>query len=143
MTSTEVRTSERPTARAIPRRRLRVVLGIALLFGLVIGTLLGLSLGPRTPALGGAHRGDETLAAEVRAALGSDRGYQTLSVGRIRDGAVSFAGLGEEDGAVPTPQTRYELGSITKTFTGMLLADAVSRQAVSYTHLTLPTTPYV
>jgi CubicO group peptidase (beta-lactamase class C family) len=131
MTSTEVRTSDRPTARAIPRRRLRVLLGIALLFGLVIGTLLGLTLGPGTPALGGAHSGDETLAADVRAALVSDHGYQTLSVGRVRGGAVSFAGLGEEDGAIPTPQTRYELGSITKTFTGMLLADAVTRNEMT------------
>jgi CubicO group peptidase (beta-lactamase class C family) len=131
MTSTEVRESGRPTARAIPRRRLRVLLVIGLVFGLVIGTLLGLGVGPRTPALGDARTGDEALVADVRAALGSDRGYQTLSAGRVSGGAVSFAGLGEEDDAVPTPQTRYELGSITKTFTGMLLADAVTRQEMT------------
>ena len=67
------------------------------------------------------------LAADVRATLKSDHGFQTLSAGRVRTGVVTFAGLGEEDGAIPTPQTRYEMGSITKTFTGMLLADAITR----------------
>src|SRR3712207_6572798 len=114
MTSTDVRRPERSTARAIPPRRLRALLAIALVFGLVLGTLIGLTLGPRTPTLGDASTGDQALAREVRAALASDAGYQTLSVARVRGGALSFAGLGEEDGAVPTPQTRYEMGSITK-----------------------------
>ena len=131
MTSADVRESERPTAAAIPLRRLNVLLGIGLVFGLVIGALLGLTVGPHTPTLGDARAGDEALAADVRAVLVSDRGYQTLSAGRVRGGTVSFAGLGEEDGAVPTPQTRYELGSITKTFTGMLLADAITRQEMT------------
>ena len=38
--------------------------------------------------------GDPTLAADVRAALISDHGYHTLSVGRVRAGQVTFAGLG-------------------------------------------------
>jgi CubicO group peptidase (beta-lactamase class C family) len=131
MTSTDVRESERSAKLANPLRRLRALLAIGLVFGLAFGTLAGLTLGPRTPALGNAQTGDEALAADVRAALGSDRGYQTLSAGRVRGGAVSFAGLGAEDGAVPTPQTRYEMGSIAKTFTGMLLADAVTRQEMA------------
>ena len=40
---------------------------------------------------------------------------------------MSFAGLAARDGAAPNPQTPYELGSITKTFTGMLLADGIER----------------
>src|SRR5918997_5654143 len=108
MTTTDVRESERPVAPTIPLRRLRWLLLVGLVFGLAIGTLLGLTLGPRTPALGEARSGDQALAADVRAALGSDHGYQTLSVARIRGGTVSFAGLGEEEDAVPTPQTRYE-----------------------------------
>ena len=127
MTGTEVRTSEGSIGRPIPRRRLRALLAIALVFGLVIGTLLGLTLGPQTPTLGNAQSGDPILAADVRATLKSDHGFQTLSAGRVRTGVVTFAGLGEEDGAIPTPQTRYEMGSITKTFTGMLLADAITR----------------
>ena len=131
MTSTDVRETGRSAAPTNRPRRLQVLLAIGLVFGLTLGTLAGLTLGPRTPALGDAQTGDEALAADVPAALGSDRGYQTLSAGRVRGGAVSFAGLGEEDGAVPTPQTRYEMGSITKAFTGMLLADAVARQEMA------------
>jgi CubicO group peptidase (beta-lactamase class C family) len=131
MATTGVREHGRPTAPAIRPGRLRILLAIGLVFGLVIGTLFGLTVGPHTPALGDARSGDEALAADVRAALGSDRGYQTLSAARVRAGTASFAGLGQEDGAVPTPQTRYELGSITKVFTGMLLADAVTRQEMT------------
>jgi CubicO group peptidase (beta-lactamase class C family) len=131
MTGTDVRKTERPASPANRPRRLRALLAIGLVFGLALGTLAGLTLGPRTPALGNAQTGDQALVSDVRAALGSDRGYQTLSVGRVRGGTVSFAGLGEEDGAVPTPQTRYEMGSIAKTFTGMLLADAVTRQEMA------------
>jgi CubicO group peptidase (beta-lactamase class C family) len=97
----------------------------------VLGTLLGITVGPHSPTLGEAHTGDESLVADVRAALTSGRGYRTLSVGRIRSGVVSFAGLGTEAGEVPTPQTPFELGSIAKTFTGMLLADAVTRKEMT------------
>ena len=113
--------------RPIPPRRLRWLLVIGLVFGLVIGTLLGLTVGPRTPALGEAqHRRPGPGRRCPRRA--GQRPRLPDAVGRPGPRRhVTFAGLGEEDGAVPTPQTRYELGSITKTFTGMLLADAVSR----------------
>src|SRR5687767_2669456 len=112
MTTTDVPLSEQRTAPPIPLRRLRVLLVIGLVFGLAIGTLLGLTIGPIAPALGDTRTGDQALAADVRAALGSDRGYQTLSAARMRGGIITFAGLGAEEDAVPTPQTRYELGSI-------------------------------
>ena len=98
---------------------------------LVLGTALGLLLGLRGPALGDATSGDAALAADVRAALGSDRGLQSLSTGRVRDGQVVLAGLGETDGRAPDPSTPYELGSITKTFTASLLAVAVERGEVA------------
>jgi CubicO group peptidase (beta-lactamase class C family) len=93
----------------------------------LIGCLISLAVGPRTPTLGTPSSGDVALINDVRSVLVSNRGYQTLSVGRIRNGQASFAGLGAQDGAVPTPQTRFEMGSITKTMTGLLLADAVER----------------
>lgn len=110
------------------RQHLRAVGVMGVIGGLLIGTLLGLTVGPRTPILGDASAGDPALVADARAVLFSDRGLQTLSVARVRGGKVAFAGLGSgDDGQAPTPQTPFELGSITKTFTGLLLADAVQR----------------
>jgi CubicO group peptidase (beta-lactamase class C family) len=109
------------------RTHLRTLLVMGLIGGLLIGTLLGLTVGPKTPTLGDTSTGDPALVADVRAVLVNDRGLDTLSVGRIRGGQATFAGLGPADGRPPSPQTRYELGSITKTFTGLLLADAVQR----------------
>ncbi len=45
---------------------------------------------------------------------------------RIRDGATTFSAATVQ-GALPDEQTLFELGSITKTFTALLLADAVTR----------------
>src|SRR3954454_5242148 len=111
--------------------RRRGLLAVSLVFAVALGTPFGLTIGPHTPTLGDARIGDEQLAADVRAALTTDRGYQTLSVGRVRAGVVTFAGLGEQNDKLPTPQTLYELGSITKTFTGMLLADAIARKEMA------------
>lgn len=113
------------------RQHLRALLVMAMIGGALIGTLLGLTVGPHSPRLGEPSTGDPALAADVRAVLASDRGFDVLSVGRVRAGTVTFAGLGEQDGAVPTPQTPFEMGSITKTFTGMLLADAVERNELA------------
>ena len=46
---------------------------------------------------------------------------------RLRDGKVTYTGLAPHGTVPPTPQTPFELGSITKTMTGLLLADAVQR----------------
>jgi serine-type D-Ala-D-Ala carboxypeptidase/endopeptidase len=40
-------------------------------------------------------------------------------------GCFNYGKLSSENSAPPTPQTIYEIGSITKTFTGVLLAKAV------------------
>ena len=117
----------RPTQPGFWRQHRRALLVMGVIGGLLTGTLLGLTVGPKTPTLGTASTGDPVLVADVRAVLVDDRGLDTLSVARIRAGQVAFAGLGRTDDGPPTPQTRYELGSITKTFTGLLLADAVQR----------------
>ncbi|WP_431286589.1 serine hydrolase domain-containing protein [Roseateles chitinivorans] len=49
-----------------------------------------------------------------------------LAAMRIRDGVTTFSGASAR-GPVPDPQALFELGSITKTFTALLLADAVTR----------------
>src|ERR671913_246890 len=127
MTVTSAEPGTRPTPDGFFRTHQRILLVMGLIGGLLIGTLLGLTVGPKTPSLGDTSTGDPALVADVRGVLVNDRGLDILSVARIRDGRVTFAGLGPADGGPPTPQTRYELGSITKTFTGLLLADAVQR----------------
>jgi D-alanyl-D-alanine-carboxypeptidase/D-alanyl-D-alanine-endopeptidase len=57
-----------------------------------------------------------------------------LSVGIIQQGQVYFYNFGSiEKGKnqLPTPQTVYEVGSISKTFTSLLLAHAVLEKRVS------------
>ena len=108
-----------------PRRRLQLI--SCLLGALLIGALCTLVGGPRSPQLGALTSGDAALAADVRSSLVDDRGYQSISAARWRDGRASFAGLGDAGSGAPTAQTPFELGSITKTFTGQLLADGVRR----------------
>lgn len=105
----------------------RLILLSCVLGALLIGGLCTLVGGPRTPRLGALTSGDASLAADVRATLADDRGYQSISAARWREGRASFAGLGDAGSGPPTPQTPFELGSITKTFTGQLLADGVRR----------------
>lgn len=119
----------RPGSRSGSPRALAVaVVAIAAVLGLV----LGLAFAP-SAMLADDRSGDPQLSADVEAVIGNPRGLGAVSVGRLTDGKITYAGLGEVDGAAPTPQTPYELGSITKTFTGMLLADAVQRCEVQLT----------
>jgi CubicO group peptidase (beta-lactamase class C family) len=51
-----------------------------------------------------------------------------LSIGILKDGAMYFYDYGETEkgnGKLPANNSIYEIGSITKTFTGLLLANAV------------------
>ena len=93
---------------------------VFVLVGMVIGALVG----PHAPRLG-TPSGDPTLVAEARTALGTDVGRDRVSVAHIHGGEARWAGFGEV-----SQTSRFELGSITKTFTGLLLADAVERDEV-------------
>lgn len=44
--------------------------------------------------------------------------------------AFGFGSTGRPEGSVPDGKTVYEIGSITKVFTGVLLADAVNRKLI-------------
>ena len=85
---------------------------------------------------GPATSGDLDLAARVRAAVEDDRGYQALHVSEITPTSVRHTGVGSIDpgGAEALgAATPIELGSITKTFNGLLLADAITRGEVAVT----------
>ena len=118
-------TTDAPTTTPMRRRRRLVLIGVVA--GLLLGGLVGILLGPHSLSLGPRFSGDQLLAENFRATLGDDRGLGSVEVARLRDGKVTYAGLAPDGTAPPTPQTPFELGSITKTITGMLLADAVQR----------------
>lgn len=86
---------------------------------------------PRPATLSSATTGDAALAAQVRAAAGSARGYRGLAVAVIDRDRVRFAGLGES-GDPERPgidkSTVFEAGSLGKPMTGMLLAELASRK---------------
>ena len=98
------------------------------LAGALLGALLALLLGPHAPVLG-EPVGDPALAHDAEEILGNPVGYGAVSVVRIRDGQPAWAGFPAE-GQTIDQHTRFEFGSITKTFTGLLLADAVERGEV-------------
>lgn len=54
--------------------------------------------------------------------------------------AVVGFGAVDASGAAPSAETLFEIGSVTKTFTGLLLADAIERGAVQATD---PIQPYL
>jgi CubicO group peptidase (beta-lactamase class C family) len=57
-----------------------------------------------------------------------------LSIGVLKEGKAYFYNYGEtkkENGQIPSSKNLYEIGSITKTFTGILLAEAVVEKKIA------------
>jgi len=80
---------------------------------------------PSPYQLGESSTGDRALAAQVREAAGDEPGYRGLSVVLVDGQAMRTAGVGDAGPARVDAATRFEIGSVTKTLTGMLLADMV------------------
>lgn len=124
----------RPTVRWRDGLALSPRLSVILLCGaVVLGVLATLVLGPHGIRMS-EGTGDAALVADTTAKLPSTRGYQSLSIGRVDHDSISLAGLGSPDSGHKQPpgaDTRYELGSVTKTFTAMLLADSVDRGEIA------------
>jgi CubicO group peptidase (beta-lactamase class C family) len=108
------------TERTHDRRWL--VLATGALVGLIAGTLLA----PRPPQLSAEVGGDAELAADARSAAGDPMGLERLVVARVADGEIVTAALGGG-----RPEQRFEIGSIAKVLTGMLLADLAAEGVVS------------
>jgi CubicO group peptidase (beta-lactamase class C family) len=122
--------AERRHTTPVIRRRAAVV-ALVTLASVAAGWLIG----PQRNDLGSARSGDAALAARVTATLTGTDGVRALAVAEVTRDTVTWAGLGNattgrEPGAAPTASSRFELGSITKTFTGALLAMAIERGEV-------------
>lgn len=117
-------------------RALRVLVAV------VAAVLMAIAIGPQPVALVRLSAGDPVLVSQVRtivvgpgpAEAVSEAGFRSLAVGVVDGGTTTFAFLGNRgDGLPPDETTTFELASITKTFTGHLLADEVSRGEVRLT----------
>ncbi|MEZ5085604.1 MAG: serine hydrolase domain-containing protein [Tessaracoccus sp.] len=102
---------------------------------LIVGLLAAIFIGPQFQGLGQQSSGDPGLAERVRDVVGEKGGYRSLVVAEVTPDTITWAGLGNAEtgrsGSAPGPSSGYEVGSIVKTFTGALFADAIERGEVS------------
>jgi CubicO group peptidase (beta-lactamase class C family) len=109
----------------------RMIPAVVAIVSAVLATLF---FAPGAPALGAAHTGDADLAARTRAVIDDADGLRGLAVASIENGRVRLAGLGEAtDGEPVGADTAFEPGSVTKTWTAMLLADMIAAGEVRTT----------
>ena len=99
----------------MPTQR-RVLVGILTATAVLAGGLLA---APWTPRLSTDISGDAALADAVQPLLRSPA--DRVSVAYLEGGSVRYAGFGADE------RTEFEIGSVSKTFTAALLADAVER----------------
>ncbi|MGO0605455.1 serine hydrolase domain-containing protein [Brevibacterium linens] len=99
---------------APPRRRMAALLAAA------VTALVLAAITPWPRGFQGAASGDASLMAEVEQSLGSKH-WHHVAAARINDDEVTFGGTGADE------HTEFEIGSITKTFTAALFADAIGR----------------
>ncbi|SCG61270.1 serine hydrolase domain-containing protein [Micromonospora humi] len=99
--------------------------------GLVAATA-ATGLMPRAPEPGPRQSGDADLAATVRAAIDDPRGLRGIAVASVDGGRVRVAGIGDRTPGGPAvePGTPFEIGSVGKPLTGMLLAHRSAAGAV-------------
>lgn len=72
---------------------------------------------------------DKQIEAHVQPYLDANK-FRGISIGVVLKDQIRFYNFGKvaEEGDQPTNQTLYEIGSISKVFTSVLLADAVVQQ---------------
>jgi CubicO group peptidase (beta-lactamase class C family) len=100
------------------RRRAVVALALA-----AIVALLGVLARPSPPSLSTIVTGDAALAARARPLLQGALDHVSIAV--VDGSTVTYAHFGANE------HTQYEIGSLTKTFTALLLADAIRRGEVT------------
>ena len=109
------------------RRTTVIIIVVALIAGLA-----GIALMPRVARLGAQTTGDADLAGAARSAVRDPSGHRGLAVALVENGRIRTAGLGDRDrtGQPVEPGTSFEIGSVTKALTGMLLADQAAAGVV-------------
>lgn len=88
-------------------------------------TVTGALAGAAGPTLSQASTGDPRIVSELREALEDADGARHAAVACVvTSEQIRYGGLGADAG------TEFEVGSLTKTFTGELLAEAIERGEV-------------
>ncbi|WP_169253579.1 serine hydrolase domain-containing protein [Brevibacterium sp. 'Marine'] len=113
-------TDDHRTSAAVGRPPRRVL--IAVIAATVTAAVLA-AITPWPRGFQGAPTGDPELMAELEDALGS-RHWQHVAAAHIDGDEVTFTGTGADE------HTEFEIGSITKTFTAALFAEAIDRGEV-------------
>jgi CubicO group peptidase (beta-lactamase class C family) len=106
--------------RLLLQHRRRAVVALALA---AIVALLGVLARPRPPSLSTSMSGDVALAARARPLLHGALDHVSIAV--VDGSTVTYAHFGADE------HTQYEIGSLTKTFTALLLVDAIRRGEVT------------
>ncbi len=101
----------------------------------LIAVLIGALVGPQHQRVGDQTAGDPDLAARVRTTIDGVDGRRALAVAEVTSTSLVWAGLGNatagRSGPAPTQQSLFQTGSVAKTFTAALFADAITRGEVT------------
>lgn len=122
-TATLVENGAAPEAGTMTRRRLLTI--VAMVAAPLLTLAVGLLAMPRPPALSEHTTGDAALAAAVRDDLLAAGQRHEAVVVSIDGDRTRFAGFGADE------HTPFEIGSATKTMTGLLFQDAIERGEVT------------
>lgn len=96
---------------------------------LILGAALAAALGTATAAEAPVLAARIAQVAQQYVDAGT---YPAMVVVMVDDGRSQIAGFGKlADGRAPDGRTMFEIGSVTKTFTALLLAEAVQAKALS------------